>query len=375
MSLTVISKQNLLEPAAQEMTLHNHFLLEVIDKKSGKVVKTAEAENVVTNYMRTRLAANYPPVNLMGNCAVGSGVNAPAPTDTKLGLERARAPQATVPSMVPSYTTFFVDHVNQIYWNRAKYQFSETVANFALTEVGLCESSSYEQALGGNSGNTPDGTTRGLAIDYYYSLMYTRALFKDANGSPISVTKTSNQLITITATVYLTRGGADQNTVLLDPWVERTIRGLSNYYGAVALGDGSGTLNRNRTTLQGGSLSFKGRDAYGKGLASVNAWFWDNDLQVWTQTRPVNKPYTTTYYVDWQFNEGNVTFTELMWYAGYWYNSGTSVPPVAQDYYAPGSNSGAPMAYMVLPVGNVAGSSYTKNDQIKLRQYFELIWS
>ena len=69
--------------------------------------------------------------------------------------------------------------------------------------------------------------------------------------------------------------------------------------------------------------------------------------------------YTSTVYVDWGLSRGNHTFSEVL-VIGNQHDSDKDTHSIAR---------------IVFPCGTVAESSYTKTDQVKLRQYFEINWS
>lgn len=332
-------------PPRASVRLHNHFHIELRDARSRSLVREAEAYNVVTNEGRKALARNgtlyTSAMNFMAGVVVGSGTSAPAPTDATLAQQRSYAETATS-AQVGSYTQYMADEANQVWWMRRKYQFAETVANYTLGEVGLY-----------NAYN-PNGQSANNSSPY---TVYTRALFRDANGNPITITKTGSQIMTITATVYLTRGTADTNMVLLDKWFTNQVKGTSNQYVGIRLGDGTATPSRSDTTLSGTEVAAK----YGSSGASftINRRWWDGTA--WTTTRPAGKDYVTSYSIDWDLAEGNVTFSELLWYQMVSYGSSNATTDNV-------------LLHMVFPCGNVTQSSYTKTNQVKLRQYFELAW-
>lgn len=331
-----------------EVRLHNHFLAEVRDAKSGKLVQRAEAQNVVTNTgrnyladMRTFYAGAGPDSGFMASCLIGSGVTAPAVTDDRLANRVAWAGQATE-GQVGAYVKGVADPATQTWWNRRKYQFSELVANANLTEVGLYSGPRNN----GLSGDETDATTLRNCL--------TRALFRDANGSPITVTKTSSQILNITATVHLMRGAVDQNMVLPDQFfTEMAFNRIwreQDWY----LGDGGAVAPTNTDTV------LKGVQLATKNSSGITQWMWTDMgwLRDWTGVnRPTNKLGVSPFSMDWELNEANGIFSEVV--CRIRANDGVTY---------------ATLVRLVFPCGAVAGVSYTKTNQVKLRQYFEIIW-
>lgn len=357
-----LAKREVWVPARAEVKVHNHFLAELIDKKTGSVVQTAEAENVVTNAARSVLADDlFGATSFMGVCYLGSGSAAPSPTDVKLQTHRAVANVASS-GQVTSPDVYSAS--NGVWYRRRKYLFSELVANFSLAEVGLgWSSTSYYYA--GESNNDSQGPSSSPPYG-----IRTRALFKDANGNPISITKNSSQQLIITATVYFTRGGVDDNIRLLDNFFTQLVQSGGFPYGDWRLGDGGGVAPTNaQNSLQGTQLAAK-TDPTQQYYNRRNRLFWEPNSGSWWYPglyngvqlyRPTNMPYVTSYAQDWELQEANVTFSEVL------------VVSTANN-----SSAGVPathaMVRLVFPCGNVGGTSFTKTSAVKLRQYFELIW-
>lgn len=339
MSVEAPERRNVLQARVK---LHNHFLAEVRDAKTGKLVRRAEAENVVTNAGRQFLASNTFEVtnSFMFRCLVGIGTASANPTDTILGSQKTWANMATS-SQVANPDTAFADNSTSVYYRRRKYQFEQGVANFSLTEVGLSTG-------GGDPGVSQDTTTpQGIM---------TRALFKDALGNPIAITKTSSQILTVTATVFLVRGSEDSNMRLLNNWMSRQVTSPGSLtFSKWFLGTGTAAPSRSDTTLSGSQLAVRNGGADSGFDNARNRVFWDGS--VWQTSRPSSMLYVTTHYIDWGINEANGTFSEVL----------------VQDGVNFFTMSGA-MVRLIFPCGNVGGSSYTKDNTHKLRQYFEIAW-
>ena len=346
-------------PPRAEVRLHNHFLAELRNAKSGKLVQTAEAENVVTNIGRNHLAdqryltagVSYSnrssDSGFMCRCLLGTGSTAPATTDTKLATKVSLAGQASG-AQVGAYTQYMADAASGTWWVRRKFQFSELVANYRLTEIGLGWSGGYrDSGVSINEDNSSSASP--------YDEINTRALFRDANGAPITITKTSSQILTITATVYLTRGGVDSNMVLTNEFFDEMVRSDTQSQTFWYLGDGGATAPSNAdTTLKGTKLATKSDNG-------ITQWMWDDASAAWTSSwqdsnRPAGKQGVSPFSMDWDLSEANVTFGEVV---ARWYSSAVVYATIVR---------------LVFPCGTVTGASYTKTNQVKLRQYFEIVW-
>ncbi|MBX6361854.1 MAG: hypothetical protein IRZ03_17465 [Acidobacterium ailaaui] len=278
----------------------------------------------------------------MATCLLGTGSSAPAPTDTYLANKVSVATQASQ-GQVGTYTQYSSDPANGVWWVRRKFQFSELVANYSLAEVGLCSYSPY------GSANAYDETNSNSAKD----IVNTRALFRDANGSPITITKTSQQILTITATVYLTRGSVDANMALVDGFFGSMVQGISNpQYVQWQLGSGSSDAPANTDS------GLRGTQLASKPSSGQTQWMWDGSgwLSSWTgSNRPAAKLGISPFSIDWDLGEANGTFNE-----------------VVASFYTGGGY--VPIVRILFPCGTVTAQSYTKTNQVKLRQYFELVW-
>lgn len=345
MSLKV-PRRELWTPPKAKVNVHNHFLAELFDAKTGKKKFEAEAENVVLNQCRVSLAQSggmsSTGVSHFGSCGLGIGSAAPAPTDTALQITRSWAGTAQTSQIA---TPVSASSTTGDWWIRRKFYFTELVANFPLTEVGL--------AVGSNSsGAFAIGPGQNVNTNSSASQLNTRALFKDANGDPITVTKDSSQVLVITATVYIIRGGVDENMRLLDRFFSWQVSGATNHLSArFDLGNGS-TLSDTATTLSGTQQASKSGGNY-------NQIFWDNSTSQWffpvQGSRPAGKTMVTSMFCDWETNEGNVTFSEVL----------------INDS---GSSGTVPIILLAFPCGTVTGTSFTKTNAVKLRQYAELYW-
>lgn len=177
-------------------SLHNRFLLEVIDTSTGKIRTTAEAENVVLNqmwstYFFTSAWNSY--------IHYGDGKGTPSPADTSLfgyiggGSSTMHQVDGNVEERWASFTKM--------------YQLSESVAvGREITEVGIAA---------GSSSNT----------------LCTHAMLKDMNGNPVSIVKSDTDIINIYSTVYI-HWNDIPGVRLYTSWGKKTISGgLSTFAG------------------------------------------------------------------------------------------------------------------------------------------------
>lgn len=355
--------------------LHNHFLAETFEAKSGRKVSRAEAENVVLNAgLRTcgrkgslglgEFGAEWQRgQNVMGRCYVGSGSSAPAATDT--GLETPLAYASIARSdQIENATSYKADATNEVWYLRKRYVYNETVANYSLSEVGLAIEDVDDRVFRYSRGASED-TSRSP------SEMFSRALFRDANGNPISITKTGSQIMVITATVYLQRGAVDSGMALLDNYLSKCVYELPDTLsgrdeeafdeGGWGLGDGTAAPARDSHVLSGRRLASKegGSDI---GLRNALRWSgagWDRSPH---NEWPASEQQKTTFAVDWNLGEGNVTYSEIL------------VTLNNRGEFRPDGRPGDSAVHIVLPCGTVSGSTSTKDNTIKRRMYFELAW-
>lgn len=353
----LVPKRELWTPPRAEVKVHNHFLLELFNAKTGKKQFEAEAENVVTNSGRSRMAddGGYTSVGFHGACCVGIGSGAPAPTDVTMGANLKAVAGIATSTQVENPQQNSI--VTNNWWRRHKFYFPELIANFTLTEVGIAGGTTASNNVHGPGGS--GNTTTFLSVN---QPLHTRALFRDANGSPISVTKTNTQIMVITATVFLTRGGVDSGMRLLDNYFVKSANEVTQSgsfsSSTWVLGSGSTAPQNSDVNLSGSQLAIKG----GNSAASRNRVFWTADGWFFpggaNPSRPPEKPYVTAYSQDWELNEGNVTFSEVLL-------------RLSSSAGQSNSNSDATVR-LVFPCGTVAGTSVTKDNTVKMRQYLEL---
>lgn len=152
-----------------EVGLHNKFEIVVTDAKTGKVKRTAKAENIILNKLWNSYFMDYRKFNYIH---FGSGSTTPVATDTSLTtLIAGRA--CTTDSIDTS--TFFTDGI--IKRKRSiRIEDTEYVGSI-ISEVGFAQSTSSSD-------------------------LCTKALVKDANGNTLSIEKHSGEIIDIYGTIY-----------------------------------------------------------------------------------------------------------------------------------------------------------------------------
>lgn len=153
--------------------VHNHFDFVVQNAKTGEVKQTARAYNVVTDKFFEYVIMNH---NSLYYIALGTGSGEPAVTDTRLFAQIIKK-QATEIETVKAYPTSYT---------KKKIVLEPTECVGAdITEVGFW--------------------------GYYYQFsahsdLMSHAMLKDAEGNPIVVHKTAEDIITVYATFYVTIG-------------------------------------------------------------------------------------------------------------------------------------------------------------------------
>ena len=151
-------------------SIHNRFDIEVVDAKTGEVRQRARAENIVLNcFWNTWMSSNYEYYNFSA-VSVGSGSGTLDATRTslfsKLGVHKL------------TNKIYTRDDANCVYSIRGSATIDEsTYVGSNLTEIGL-------------TCNTQ-------------SLIVTHAMLTDANGNPVSIAKTSTDIINIYSTIFV----------------------------------------------------------------------------------------------------------------------------------------------------------------------------
>lgn len=159
--------------------IHNRFDIEVIDAKTGELKQTAVGYNVICNNLWTQLIpanTTEQSVAYFWYIQYGSGTGTPSVNDTSLFHREGASP-----TMYASYAgdTYNSDYANGVASLRRRLVLNPEVAvGVNITEVGI----GY-------------GDTNGTIC--------THAMLQDMNGNPISILKTSTDIINIYATVYI----------------------------------------------------------------------------------------------------------------------------------------------------------------------------
>lgn len=163
------------------MKLHNRFDIEVVDSTTGKVKQRAQAENVICSNLWVRL---FTPTSYFKYIHYGTGSGTPASTDTSLFTFLGYKTPSTSDD-----TYYFNEADGYGYITRKIILNPEDNVGSVLTEVGI--------AYGTASTD-----------------LCTHALLKDMNGNPISISKTSTDLINIYATVYVHWSSTGYNSTI-----------------------------------------------------------------------------------------------------------------------------------------------------------------
>ena len=190
-------------------------------KRPGMPWRTrAHFPNLITNWGLDRMGAND---DWLSTCYVGNNSTAPSVNDTALGGQVAKtANRINVDDGVQSTAPYF-------HWSKTTFEFAEGDAAGNLTEV----------AVGANSG-----------ADYAFS----RALFKDGNGDPTTVTVLAQERLQVIYEFRLYAPTVDTTgTVMLRGTTHSYTGRASNVTSNIRNG-GWGTLTTNGAGL---SMNYK----------------------------------------------------------------------------------------------------------------------
>jgi|GEM_PF-1109727 len=198
------------------ITLHNRFDIEVRDALSGELKQQASAYNIVLDQMWTRLCTGSAYfVNI--HFGTGTGVLAPARTSLFTHLGTKAAVDDTLIRAIPNSS-----------WRRRIVLNPEEFIGANLSEVGV--------AFG-------TGTTN----------LVTHALLEDAAGNPITILKTSLDVVTIFATIFVTFSAPVDVVYINMPngngLVNHLIGGAAAPSGAFSLGEAVGAGSTQMTGL------------------------------------------------------------------------------------------------------------------------------
>ena len=303
-------------PIVQEAWAYNVFCNQGLDL----IRKTAFTGGT---YLFSRV-----PHYFMETCGVGTGAGTPAITDTTFFTYLSHAGIATV-GEVANPDTVSTNHTTEVYYHRHKFFWDLDEGNGTLTEVGLCYS------------------------DGGYDHVLTHAMFQDAEGDPISITKDATKVLVVTVTVYLERGTSDSGAAILDDGIEQIVEQNGVYFeisnmrygqGVIYLGDTDQAIDRGDCYET--SYPVLGSTRSNKSVASVAA---------------SGSGYGLTLYADWNLNEGNDTWYEV----GY------------RTQLRNGALGGPSLNYtrFDLPSGAIGGNTLVKTDSNKLRVTLELYYT
>jgi len=151
----------------QDVKIHNRFDIEVRDSITGELKQTAQAENILLDSIYTRLCGGS---TYFVNIHFGTGTGVPVATRTSLftHLGTKTAVDEELVKAIPLSS-----------WKRKIVLAPEEYVGQTITEVGIAWGSTA-------------------------TYLMTHAMIKDAEGNPISITKTATDVITIYATVFVT---------------------------------------------------------------------------------------------------------------------------------------------------------------------------
>ena len=313
--------------------------------EKAPVVQEAWAYNVFTNQgldvirRSSFTGASYDygrlPHQFMTYCGIGTGSGTPVITDTEFFTYLGCADIAT-PGEVTGPDTSSINHTTEVYYHRHKFFWDLAEGNGTLTEVGICY------------------------LDSDYDNVISHAMFQDAEGDPISITKDSTKVMVVTVTMYLERGTTDSGAMILDDFID-------------ALMENSHTLNH---AFDGYGIIWKTHNiqasiAYGyiflgdTDQAVDAADCYETSYPVLGSTRSSKKVassaasgsgYGITLYADWDLGEGNDT----------WYEVGLRCGV---------DDESKNLARFDLPSGSIGGNTLVKTDSNKLRVTLELYYT
>jgi len=315
-------------------TFHNEFHACLYDKEQymkfgekAPKIQEAWAYNVFCNQGLAKIIEPTQfvevPHRFMLYCGIGTGAGTPAITDTTFFTYLSSADIATEED-VSNPDTNSINHETEEYYHRHKFFWDLEEGNGDLTEVGL-------------SNNT----------DYTIS----HAMFQDAEGTPITITKDNTKVLVITVTVYLERETSDSGAMILNDGIDGLIglnltiygMGLNDdtyRYGYIYLGNTDQAVNR--TDCYGTSYPVLGSTRSNKKIIS---------------TTNTGSGYGKTCYADWGLNEAN----------GTWYEVG-----LRSQF---GNIDEKNIARWDLPSGAIGENTLVKDDTKKLRVTLELYFT
>lgn len=151
-------------------SIHNRFDIEVRDAETGELKQQAKAENIVLDSLWTRMQSS-PQSAWFNRIHYGSGQATPSASDKSL--------TQFVASLSPSEEDYG--------WN------AETGVYHWQRKVSIAAADSVGKQI----------SEVGIAYGDTASYLVTKALLQDMNGNPVSILKTSTDIINIYATVFV----------------------------------------------------------------------------------------------------------------------------------------------------------------------------
>lgn len=165
--------------------IHNRFDIEVVDARTGEIKSLAKGFNVICNNLWSRLCSGNTYFNYI---FYGRGTGTPSPSDTSLFDHIGGAAPTAADDVVN------VDYNAGVFSYQRKIQLSESTAvGETISEVGIAYGSTA-------------------------TYLCTHAMLEDMNGNPISIVKTSTDIINIYATVFVhfAGGGFDNGSIRMN---------------------------------------------------------------------------------------------------------------------------------------------------------------
>lgn len=229
-------------------SIHNRFDIEVIDATSGNIRQTAIANNTILNSLWTAFASSPGGFTWAGYIHYGAGSTTPSASDTTLTNFIGQA-QATQVSENWDYTT-------GVYQRKIYITLSETTAvGQTISEVGVAT---------GTAANT----------------LKTKALLKDMNGNPISLSKTDTDIVKIYATIFVhvnTEGYDDGHIQFYSMTGQGMLRCLAGYYYKPSTSGTTASTMPTRLYAPSSTALVEGRGRALSGAADISTISWSFD--------------------------------------------------------------------------------------------------
>jgi len=268
------------------------------------------------------------PDGFMAYCGIGTGAGSPAITDTEFFTFLSEANIATE-GEVSGPDTASINHSTEEYWHRHKFFWDLDEGNGTLTEVGLCY------------------------LDGTFDHILTHAMFQDAEGEPISITKDATKVLIVTVTVYMERGNTDAGAMILDDGIEQIVEQNGVYYQLAQQ-----TYNQGVIYLGDADQAVDAADCYETSYPVLGSTRESKSVVLAAAT---GSGYGVNLYADWNLNEGNDT----------WYEVGYRTQLRNGALAGPQLN----LARFDLPSGSIGENTLVKTDSNKLRVTIEFYYT